>query len=90
MFSLAYCDYIADRIKTVLKREVADNDTLIEQVGHIESDLHPTEGWFQSPKKIIKVWDKNGKGYLVTVEEAPVLDQFFEDIDQKEVDNEQL
>jgi hypothetical protein len=38
-------------------------------------DLHPTEGWFQSTKKVITVHDTNGKAYVVTVEEAPVLDK---------------
>ena len=42
---LAYCDYIADRIQKLLDREVGDNDTLISNVGKVQMDLHPTEGW---------------------------------------------
>jgi hypothetical protein len=88
MLKLAYCDYIADRIKRVLKREIEDNDTLISQVGPIQSDLDPVGGWFVSPKKTIVVHDINGKAYSVTIEEQPVLDIFFEDVDKKVVDNE--
>jgi hypothetical protein len=46
-----------------------DNDTLVMAVGKPQTDLHPTEGWFQSTKKTIEVQDTNGKIYLVTVEE---------------------
>jgi hypothetical protein len=49
-------------------------------------DLHPTEGWFQSTKKIIQVTDTNGKSYVVTVEEGPEL--WFEDVDQATLDAE--
>ena len=38
-------------------------------------DLHPTEGWFQSTKKVMTMHDINGKAYVVTVEEAPMLDK---------------
>ena len=38
-------------------------------------DLHPTEGYFQSTKKVLTVHDMNGKAYVVTVEEAPFLDK---------------
>jgi hypothetical protein len=38
-------------------------------------DLHPTEGYFMSTKKVLTVHDVNGKAYVVTVEEAPFLDK---------------
>jgi hypothetical protein len=44
-------------------------------------DLHPTGGYFVSPKKTMMVWDMNGKAYSVTVEEQP-----FMDLEEKEVD----
>ena len=37
---------------------------------------------------MIKVWDSNGKAYSITIEEQPVLDIEFEDVDKKVVDNE--
>ena len=84
---LAYCDKIADTIrKSLLKYD--DDGILNGPVGRIEMDLHPTGGYFVSTKKLIKVWDSNGKAYTVTVEEQPALDIEFEDIDKKVVDNE--
>jgi hypothetical protein len=41
----------------------------------IKSDLDPVGGWFVSPKKTITVHDRNGKAYVVTIEEAPFLDK---------------
>jgi hypothetical protein len=38
-------------------------------------DLHPTEGWFMSTKKVMTMHDINGKAYVVTIEEAPFLDK---------------
>jgi hypothetical protein len=73
---LAYCDKIADTIQRALKVAVAlDTDRIINDVGRIEWDLHPTQGYFVSPKKCVKVWDMNGKAYTVTIEEAPCLDR---------------
>lgn len=69
---LAYCDKIADSIRTALIK--SDPDGIIGPVGPIKMDLHPTEGWFQSTKKIMTVHDMNGKAYVVTIEEAPMLD----------------
>jgi hypothetical protein len=34
------------------------------------------------------VWDSNGKAYSVTIEEQPMMDIAFEDVDKKVVDNE--
>ena len=89
MLKLAYCDKIADTISKALKTAAAlDKDGIIAAVGGVQWDLHPTEGYFLSPKKNIIVHDMNGKAYSVTIEEQPVLDIEFEDIEQKEVDNE--
>lgn len=73
MFKLAYCDKIAHEIRTALEHE--DADGIIVEVGPVKMDLHPTEGWFQSTKKLITVRDMNGKAYVITVEEAPFLDK---------------
>jgi len=70
---LAYCDKIADTIKKSLK--AADPDGIIAGSGGITSDLDPVGGWFVSPKKTITVHDRNGKAYVVTIEEAPFLDK---------------
>ena len=40
---LAYCDYIAARIHTLIDRELTDNQTMIESVTQPKMDLHPTE-----------------------------------------------
>ena len=72
---LAYCDYIAARLYTLLDREIGDNDTLMADISKPKMDLHPTEGWFQSTKKVMTMHDINGKAYVVTVEEAPMLDK---------------
>ena len=72
---LAYCDYIAARLHTLIDRELNDNQTMIESVSTPKMDLHPTEGYFQSTKKVITVHDTNGKAYVITVEEAPFLDK---------------
>ena len=42
---LAYCDYIAARLHTLIDRELNDNQTMIESVTHPKMDLHPTEGY---------------------------------------------
>jgi hypothetical protein len=79
MLKLAYCDKIADTIKKALVREIDAplrvNDNIIKESGPITSDLDPVGGWFVSPKKTITVHDRNGKAYVVTVEEAPFLDK---------------
>ena len=68
---LVYCDYIADSIQIMLRREINDfeDTTILETVEGVKMDLHPTEGYFVSAKKTMKVTDKNGRAYLVTVEE---------------------
>lgn len=72
MLKLAYCDKIADSIRKALIK--SDPDGIIGPVGPIQMDLHPTEGYFISPKKMMTVHDMNGKAYIVTIEEAPMLD----------------
>ena len=79
---LAYCDKIADSIRKALIK--SDPDGIIGPVGPIKMDLHPTGGYFVSPKKTMMVWDMNGKAYSVTVEEQPFMD--LEEKDKKEVD----
>ena len=65
---IAYCDYIADRIKRGLTADSTTVGTLIGNVGKINYDL-TKEGAFNSTKKTISVVDTNGKMYRVTVEE---------------------
>ena len=64
---LAYCDWIADQIKQHFTNDKAEN--LISNVGKIEWDLHPIDGYFLSTKKTIEVTDINNKRYKVTIEE---------------------
>ena len=73
MFKLAYCDKIAHEIRKGLQQP--DPDGLIAEVGSIRMDLHPTEGWMQSTGKTITVYDRNGKAYIVSIQEAPMLDR---------------
>jgi hypothetical protein len=68
---LAYCDFIADRVKQGL--ENVKNDALqpikLQSVGKVEWDLD-NAGSFQSTKKTMYVWDAYGKEYRITVEEV--------------------
>jgi hypothetical protein len=68
---LAYCDYIADRIKRALELDVRENPiyTYVNKVGPIKFDTCPKDGYFLSTKKTLEVIDINGKLYKVTVEE---------------------
>ena len=71
--NLAYCDKIADVIRTSLLKSHSlgfDDDRMIGLVGPVEMDLHPEDGYFVSTKKTIKVSDMNGKMYKVTIEES--------------------
>lgn len=65
---LAYCDKIADVIRKSLLKH--DPDGIIGLVYGVQMDLHPTEGYFVSTKKTMKLSDMNGKMYKVTVEEC--------------------
>lgn len=60
-----YCDYIASQVRSVVN---TDPERLIKKVGAVAMDLHPTEGYLQSTKKVIEVTDAFGKKYRVTVE----------------------
>ena len=68
---LAYCDYIADRIRKGLIN-IMNNDVMepvkIESVSKVDWDLGP-RGEFNSTKKTIYVW-AHGKEYRVIVEEV--------------------
>jgi hypothetical protein len=68
---LAYCDFIADRIRKALQVSAADTNepVHIDNVGRVQYDLHPTEGYFMSTKKTIEV-EAHGKKYRVIVEEV--------------------
>ena len=55
--ALKYCDYIAD----VIKKSLCADEGLVSEVGHIQMDLHPEEGYFVSTKKTIPVKDVNGE-----------------------------
>ena len=72
---LAYCDYIA---YSVLKPALDQDNSMIQEVGKVKMDLHK-DGWMQTTAKRIMVRDKNGKAYLISVEE----------IDEKKVDTSQ-
>lgn len=65
---IAYCDYIADRIKNGLKNDSTILGSLIDSVGKINYDLTES-GSFKSTKKTLNVIDTNGKAYRITVEE---------------------
>lgn len=71
MLKLAYCDYIA---KMIFDNAIPDN-RFITEMSSPRMDLHPTEGYFMSTKKVITMHDRNGKAYVITVEEAPMLDK---------------
>lgn len=62
---LAYCDYIA---KMIYDNAIPDK-SIVNFVGFPKMDLHPTEGYFVSTKKTIRMVDNNGKSYKVTIEE---------------------
>ena len=72
MLKLAYCDYIAHLIQKGLRN---DTEHMLETVGATKMDLDPVGGYFVSPKKAITVHDRQGKAYVITVEEAPLLDK---------------
>lgn len=63
---LAYCDYIADRIKQAMNGH--DPEGIIVGAGSIKWDFG-LKGELLSTKKHLFVIDKNRKTYKVTVEE---------------------
>ena len=64
---IAYCDKIASVCRQSLL--VYDPDNIIGFIGPIKTDLHPTDGYFQSTTKTIELTDMNGKEYVITIEE---------------------
>jgi hypothetical protein len=66
---LAYCDAIAFVLRNALRDDVKSPMSYVKNVGGVQWDLHPEEGYMMSTAKTIMVEDKNGKTYKVTVEE---------------------
>jgi len=68
---LAYCDFIADRIRKGLLSSASDvfEPVKLIDIGRVKYDLGPN-GEFASTKKTLNVVDMNGKSYIVTIEEA--------------------
>lgn len=66
---LVYCDYIAVKIHSALKKIDVKESPVDFMVGHINMDLHPTHGYFVSTKKVINVIDEKGTKYKITIEE---------------------
>ena len=64
---IAYCDKIASVCRKSLLGY--DPDNIIGLIGPIKTDLHPTEGYFQSTTKTIELTDMNGKEYVITIQE---------------------
>ena len=64
---IAYCDYIARRIKDALTAPDLEN-SILGHVGGVKYDLGPN-GEFYSTAKTIHVLDVTGKRYKITVEE---------------------
>ena len=72
MIKLAYCDYIADRIRQSLfdvSFAGKKYGRVVRGVGNIKLDLDPDGGYMISTKKEITVVDVNDKMYRITVEE---------------------
>ena len=67
---LAYCDYIANTIRTALSDDSSNTMSYVESVSPVMMDLDPEAGYMLSTKKTFQVSDKNGKQYTVTVEEV--------------------
>tara|TARA_B100001093_G_C26532883_1_gene886753 strand:+ start:217 stop:459 length:243 start_codon:yes stop_codon:yes gene_type:complete len=67
--NLAYCDYIAYSIvQPGLLSDSEKDSPMISEVGKVKMDL-AKEGWMQTTTKRIMCRDRNGKPYLITVEE---------------------
>jgi hypothetical protein len=52
-----------------------DGENLIDDIGNVQMDLHPTCGYLLSTAKSITLHDVNGKAYIVSIQEAPILDK---------------
>jgi hypothetical protein len=64
---VAYCDYIAHTVREAL---IAERNPIINLVGKVQMDLNE-HGHFMSTTKTLKVVDKNGTTYKITVEQLP-------------------
>ena len=64
---IAYCDYIAKRIKEALTEPDLENN-ILGHIGNVTYDLGPSDE-FYSTMKTIHVLDVAGKRYKITVEE---------------------
>lgn len=67
--NLIYNDFISDRIKAALVNEAAIEDNIVHDVKGPHLDLDPDEGYLLSLTRTIKVMDKNGTTYKITIEE---------------------
>ena len=67
--NLIYNDFISDRIKAALVNEAAIEDNIVHDVKGPHLDLDPEEGYLLSLRRTIKVMDKNGTTYKITIEE---------------------
>lgn len=65
---LAYCDYMAKVINESLKKDAHVYGSFVDSVGKVNWDLGE-KGEFLSTKKTMTVVDRNGKNYIVTVQE---------------------
>jgi hypothetical protein len=68
---IAYCDFIADRVRKSLLASQKDytEPVHLAEISKIEYDLGP-RGEFASTKKTMHIFDGNGKEYRITVEEV--------------------
>jgi len=68
---IAYCDFIADRVKSGLENVIHDSlqPVKLKSVSKVEWDLN-NAGSFLSTKKTMHVWDAYGKEYRIIVEEV--------------------
>lgn len=64
---IAYCDYIAKRVREALTAPDLENN-IIGHVGNVTYDVGPNNE-FYSTMKTIHVLDVTGKRYKITVEE---------------------
>jgi len=63
---MVYCDYIAHRIQEGLRN---DTEKLLDRASPTKYDLDSVGGWLKSTRKEIRVTDRHGKSYRITVEE---------------------
>lgn len=68
---IAYCDFIADRIRNSLLTSAANvqEPVRLTKISKVEYDVGPM-GEFNSTKKTIFLYDGFGKEYRVTIEEV--------------------